>query len=374
MNDSKIASFSVVLPCYNEGQNIPLILERFQPFAKKINLELILVDNGSTDDSYKYFQEELSKEENSFARLVKISKNIGYGHGIHEGLLQAKGQVLAYSHADIQTPPEDLYKGYSKILNGEVDLNDGILKGFRPGRDEALILTSGLKKFVSLMLGYNFVDINAQPKIFSRSFFESLKLQPEDFSYDCFILFQARRKNFAIHSMDVQFDARIYGESKWAANIVTKYRTIFYYLKSILTLAWQYRKDCNSPLGQLLRFTQIGIFTNIVNYSIFLICLWFFFWSPKMSSSIAFSFGLLSSFFFNKSYTFKNTHKVEIKLIIKFLMINTCSFIANYSTVHLGVTQMGFSAELVQFAAILMAAIVNFLGYKLFVFPIHKDL
>ena len=80
MNDVML---SIVLPCYNEEGNIPLILSRFREVLKdKHKIEVLLVDNGSTDKSKDIFALELSKPENDFARLVVVEKNRGYGFGI----------------------------------------------------------------------------------------------------------------------------------------------------------------------------------------------------------------------------------------------------------------------------------------------------
>jgi glycosyltransferase involved in cell wall biosynthesis len=74
---------SVILPCYNEADNISLILEAFsEALSGRKDIEVVLVDNGSTDHTSKMLKENHSKPEYSFARSVSVKINQGYGFGI----------------------------------------------------------------------------------------------------------------------------------------------------------------------------------------------------------------------------------------------------------------------------------------------------
>ena len=63
---------SIVLPCYNEARNIPLVLSRFREVKGDHDFELILVNNGSVDDSAAVLRGELAKPEITFARTVLV--------------------------------------------------------------------------------------------------------------------------------------------------------------------------------------------------------------------------------------------------------------------------------------------------------------
>ncbi|MBI5698785.1 glycosyltransferase family 2 protein [Candidatus Saganbacteria bacterium] len=229
---------SIVLPCYNESRNLPMVLDRLRAFAGRYDFELILVDNGSTDETAAVLRALLAKSENRFARSVRIESNIGYGDGIMTGLRAAHGQVLAYSHADIQTPPEDIFKAFQMIKDNNLDIDRVLIKGLRVNRqNDQQFLTKALGKIASLLLGYEMEDINGQPKLFSRGFLAGLKGAPTDFSFDVFVMYKARRQGLAIKTFPVDFGARLHGESKWATSLVSKYRTIFGYLKNIVRLS-----------------------------------------------------------------------------------------------------------------------------------------
>ena len=85
---------SLVVPCFNEADNLPILINRRGKLIEKYSVEVILVDNGSTDDSSSLIAEY------PHIKLVKISKNEGYGNGILQGLHSATGDILAWTHAD----------------------------------------------------------------------------------------------------------------------------------------------------------------------------------------------------------------------------------------------------------------------------------
>ena len=122
---------SVVVPCYNEAKNIPLILSGFEKVIKRDDIEVVLVNNGSTDDSARVFENLLP--DYAFARLVNVVENKGYGFGILAGLEQSGGTYIGWTHADMQTDPADVIKALTIIENGNESENIYV-KGDRKGR------------------------------------------------------------------------------------------------------------------------------------------------------------------------------------------------------------------------------------------------
>jgi len=241
---SKTLKLSIVLPCYNESGNIPVLLERFHKLAKDWDFELILVDNGSTDNTAEVIKELQNDPKYCFLRVVTIEKNLGYGHGIHAGLRAAQGDILAYSHADVQTPPEDIFRAFKLIENGSVDIHRTIIKGLRPGRDQNNFFTRWLKIVTFLCTGVRIVDINAQPKVFHCSLLQAMNRPVRDFSYDTYVLYVACRQGLSVKTIDVQFEQRLYGESKWASTFLKKSTTIVAYLVNICRMSWRDRCFC----------------------------------------------------------------------------------------------------------------------------------
>ncbi len=206
--------YSIIVPCYNEAKNIPLILKRFQTaIGKRSDTELILVNNGSVDDSDKVISANLPRF--TFAKSIKVTKNIGYGHGVLTGLKEANGQFLGWTHADMQTDPVDVLKAFA-ILEGADKPDNIFIKGRRVGRPVFDRLFSlGMGVYASLKLRVRFYEINAQPTIFSKRFFNSWRNPPSDFSLDLFAYWQAQKNNLRIIRFPVLFPERKFGQSSW---------------------------------------------------------------------------------------------------------------------------------------------------------------
>ena len=120
---------SIIIPCFNEAANIASIVERFLLCKPKdLSVELVLVDNGSTDSS----QEQISKflEKNNNIHCFSIPVNEGYGNGIWQGLKSAKGEYLCWTHADLQTDIKECFEAYFSILS-QNDKTNTYVKGMR---------------------------------------------------------------------------------------------------------------------------------------------------------------------------------------------------------------------------------------------------
>ena len=119
---------SVVIPCYNEADNLPHLIKKCSGLISN-EIEVILVNNGSTDNTIQIFQKY--KNHNPNLILHNLSTNIGYGHGIISGLNLARGEVLSWTHADLQTDPNDLIVGLKFFDKNQ---NSIFVKGNRYGR------------------------------------------------------------------------------------------------------------------------------------------------------------------------------------------------------------------------------------------------
>jgi glycosyltransferase involved in cell wall biosynthesis len=212
----KIMKLSVIIPCYNESENLPLVFSRLKKIVgKRKDIEIILVNNGSTDDSEKVFKKELTKDKNKIFKLSLVKVNKGYGYGILYGLKNATGDVLSWTHADMQTDPKDVldaFELYKKQNDKKI-----FIKGKRKNR--ALLeffFTFGMQIVTLSILKIYLNDINAQPKLFSKEFFNKFLKNdaPHDFSLDLYAMYQAKKNGYKILTIPVYFAKRQYGEAK----------------------------------------------------------------------------------------------------------------------------------------------------------------
>lgn len=217
-------TLSVVLPCYNESGGIPSLLERFREVGKGHDFELILVNNGSTDRTAEVLANLLPVHP--FARAVRVVKNVGYGHGLFTGLRSARGEVLAWSHADLQTDPADVFRAL-EVYRKDPNPASLLVKGRRHGRRfQERVISRGMEVVSLVLLRSWLTEINAQPKLFHRSLLQHLTNPPTDFNFDVYVLHQARRHGWRFRNLDVVFPPRQYGQSNWAATWRSKVRTI----------------------------------------------------------------------------------------------------------------------------------------------------
>ena len=215
--------FSLIIPCYNEAKNLPLLLERCQTLlAGNSETEVVLVDNGSTDNSPEVLLNLLPRYPGCSS--VRVEVNQGYGFGILAGLKAGKGEYLGWTHADMQTDPKDALTGIALIEKHGANI---FVKGKRYGRPFSDVLfTIGMSIFETLLLRTPMWDINAQPTIFPRSFCESWQSPPHDFSLDLYAYYQAHIAGLKVYRFPVRFGERAHGVSHWNVNWAAKWKFI----------------------------------------------------------------------------------------------------------------------------------------------------
>lgn len=206
---------SLVIPCYNEAGNLPFVVARCREAFLRDDVEVVLVDNGSTDDSPAVLATLL--QEDGTVRSIRLERNEGYGHGILMGLRAARGEIVAWTHADMQTDPADALAGLALFDAAPVP-ERLFVKGARRGRPVTdVFFTVGMSVFETLLMRHRFWDVNAQPTMFSRVFFETWQGAPQDFALDLYAYYTARAQGLEIARFPVQFPKRAHGVSHWNA-------------------------------------------------------------------------------------------------------------------------------------------------------------
>lgn len=226
---------SIVIPCYNESDNINNLYKKLLILKKsKYSIQILLVDNGSNDDT----EQKITKlvNQNTLFKYIKIEHNIGYGNGIIQGLNQAEGNYVAWTHADLQTNPLDILVGL-EILNDNFP-KKVVVKGSRINRPfNDKFFTMLMTMTASIIFGMKLEDVNAQPKIFHRTFLKYLKKAPLDFSLDLFFLIIAKKNQYKVLDFPVYFHSRKAGEAKGGdGSLKNKFKLIFRTLKFIYKL------------------------------------------------------------------------------------------------------------------------------------------
>jgi len=229
---------SLVIPCFNEAANLPVLLQQCAQVVLAGQSEVILVDNGSTDNSREVMA-QLVPPDSGF-RIVRVEQNQGYGNGILQGLRAARGEILGWTHADMQTDPLDAQRGLALFDRHGVDI---FVKGRRYGRPLGDVFFSvGMSAFETLLLGCRMWDINAQPTLFSRTFFDSWDNPPNDFSLDLYAYYKAKRAHLAVRRFPVHFAKRAHGVSHWNVDWAAKRK----FIRRTVGFSLQLRKSVKS--------------------------------------------------------------------------------------------------------------------------------
>jgi glycosyltransferase involved in cell wall biosynthesis len=212
---------TLVIPCYNESRNLPSLIERINKSLSGRDVEVVLVDNGSTDLTSELMPTLIN--DSAFVRSIRLEVNQGYGGGILAGLKESNTTFIGWTHADLQTDPSDVLIGLNILLEEDSGDSDGFIKGRRYGRPFAdVVFTLGMSLFESLLMREKMVDINAQPTLFRRTFFESWINPPQDFSLDLYAYYLAKKSGMKVRRFPVIFGERLHGISHWNVDLKSK--------------------------------------------------------------------------------------------------------------------------------------------------------
>ena len=212
------------MPCYNEAKSIPFLLDRFADVISDRDIEVVLVDNGSFDETQAVLTALLPRYH--FAKTTRVENNQGYGFGILSGLRLATGHFLGWTHADLQADPQDVIRAYDIIVKSPSS-EKLYVKGARVGRpvfDQ--FFTVGMSAFETMYLQTPLWDINAQPNIFHRSFFEQWQNPPHDFSLDLYACYMAKKLGIKLIRFQVTFGPRQFGSSSWNSGLMARWKLI----------------------------------------------------------------------------------------------------------------------------------------------------
>jgi glycosyltransferase involved in cell wall biosynthesis len=150
---------SIVIPCYNEEDNILLMINKIRSLMNSVSetydFEIIIIDNDSTDSSVRIIKSEC--ETDLRIKLIVNSRNFGWIKSPYYGLLQAKGDAVAYLAADFQDPPELILEFLKKWEEGYK-----IAIGVKNQSEESKVM------FAIRKLYYNFIDKISTNKLYKN--------------------------------------------------------------------------------------------------------------------------------------------------------------------------------------------------------------
>ncbi len=203
---------SIVIPVYNEDESIPELLEWIFRIVSenKISTEVIMIDDGSADDSWRIIQE--SAEKDNRIKGLKFNRNYGKSAALHTGFNEAEGDVVITMDADMQDSPDEI-PGLIKMVQ---DGNMHIISGWKKKRHDPIGKTIPSKFFnwvTSKVSGIKLHDFNCGLKAYKNEVVKNIHVYGEMHRYIPLI---AKWNGYSrIGEKVVQHRARQYGVSKY---------------------------------------------------------------------------------------------------------------------------------------------------------------
>ena len=210
-------SVSVIIPAYNEAGRIGQTLRAIGEYARSIpiDLELIVVDDGSSDSTAKVAEQNLPSLPNVQSRVIRYAGNRGKGYAVRQGLLAARAPFALFSDADLSTPMVEMAKLVDRLSDGSADLAFGsraldrsLIGVHQPRRRE---LGGRAFNFVlRLVTGLPYWDTQCGFKAFRMSVCRPLIEDGtiDGFGFDIELLYEAHRAGLRMSEIPVRWDHR----------------------------------------------------------------------------------------------------------------------------------------------------------------------
>ncbi len=266
MNKNSIkVKLSVVIPCYNEENTLEKCVERVLKIANdSLSLDIIIVDDMSTDNSREIALELLSKyQEISF---YSHEKNKGKGAALKTGFSHAKGDFVAVQDADLEYNPTDLIRLLEPLIDGRADVVLGS-RFLSSGIHRVLYFWHSLgNKFLTLLSNFftdlNLTDMETCYKVFRREIIQSIDIKENRFGFEPEIVAKISQMNLRIYEMGISYDGRTYDEGKKIG-----------YKDGLRALYCIFHYNAHkAPLPiQIIIYAFIGGISALINYMLFML-------------------------------------------------------------------------------------------------------
>ena len=234
--------YSIILPCYNERDNLKLLISEIQNILKNINFEIIIIDDNSEDGTEKMITENFSKMQNLM--FVKRENKIrSLGKSVLVGLLKAKNDYIIVMDSDFNHDPNDLLKIIEIQTKHHYDLI--CCSRFIDKKSNDYVLRYKLSEYYNLLikpfLNSKIKDNLSGFFLINKELLSNLKLDKIFYGYGDYyfrLLFYLQKKTNKIYEMGIVYNERKYGKSK------TGFLKIFFqYTYQVIKLKFNHEKN-----------------------------------------------------------------------------------------------------------------------------------
>ena len=209
---------SVIIPMYNEEDNVLRTLVEVNKVMKEYNdYEILVVDDGSDDDTFSLASE--FSLDNSHICIYKQHTNMGMGKALRTGFENSKGDIIITIDADLSYSPSHINKLASELLNDEtIDIAVG--SPYMDGGDVKnvpfirLLISKIANKFVGFSMDENLSTVTSVLRAYRREVLESMELESNSSDINLEILSKAIANHYKIKEIPAILEGRELGQSK----------------------------------------------------------------------------------------------------------------------------------------------------------------
>ncbi len=225
---------SIVVPAYDEEQNVPLLAEELRRELSKAGIdayEVIFVDDGSRDATAAKVREEVARDPKGRFRLLRLARNSGESAATEAGLRRARGEIIAVMDCDLQNSPSDLARLVEPVRSGVADCACGWRTDRTTGDDPWRHFQSRVANAVRNWLsGENIQDAGCTYRAFRRECVERVKVFK---GMHRFLPTLFKLEGFTVIEVPVQSRPRLHGTSKYGM-----WNRVFASFYDLLAVRW----------------------------------------------------------------------------------------------------------------------------------------
>lgn len=213
INRDFFPELSVIIPVFNEASTVERVLKMVM--SALINMEIIVVDDGSTDDSYTILK-QAEKRSDQFLRVFSHKRNQGKGAAIRTAIPYARGKYTIIQDADLELNPMDYVPIVGKLRSTGVDVVFG--SRFLNSRPDMPVLSVMANRLLTLLVrllyGVKLTDEVTCYKAFKTPFLKSLKLRCQRFDFDPEVTSLTLLNNLRIVEVPIRYSPRTRSEGE----------------------------------------------------------------------------------------------------------------------------------------------------------------
>ncbi|MBQ6598390.1 MAG: glycosyltransferase, partial [Lentisphaeria bacterium] len=269
-------TLSVIIPIYNEEKTVQILLDKVLHADVPVSMEILMIDDGSTDRTAELCREWIEKNRNSTGHVLKLiqRENGGKGAAVKTGIRESKGAVVIIQDADLEYDPNDFSRCIAPILHGECKVVYGSREADNRNRmfSAPSFFLGGLLLTWWIDLLYN-AELTDEPtcyKTFDGELLRSMPISGNKFDWEPEITAKLLRLGFEIREVPVSYHPRPVSEGKkikWRDGLIALWVAPFWRFAPIGKL----RRNLaafSSPFAEIIRRRRISSWSMVMVFLI----------------------------------------------------------------------------------------------------------